>query len=115
MAERHYKKIDGNTLLVITGDGREHRFAPDFLRRQRRAIQAQRDRELKRRDAELAEVDELLAACLRLQITDRGRPTQGVPLERLGAYDEAQGYELDQPTRLQRMWAFLTRPRGIGQ
>ena len=115
MAERSYKKIDDRTLAVVLEDGREVRFAPDFLRRQRRAVQAQRNRELARRDAELAEVDALLAACLRLNITAKGGPSGGVPLERLGAYADAMGYEPARPTGWQKAWAFLTRPRGLGQ
>lgn len=112
MAERKLKKQDDRT-LVVTVDGVDYRYTPDFLRRQRRAIIAQRDREAEQRAAELAEVDELLAACARLGVTGRGTArTATVPLERLGVYAADMAHEVEpapRPTFWQSVRSFFRR------
>ena len=63
-------KIDDQTLGVVrqtTFD--ETRYTVEYLTTQRATIQAQKDRDNLVRDAELAEVDSLLAMCNELSIT----------------------------------------------
>lgn len=113
VADRLFAKTDERTLRVVDG-GVTRDYNYEFLVKQRRRIKAQRARELDMRDAEMAEVEDLLAQCKRLGVQSLGQAHNNVPLQRLGTLeDEASDVPAAPvpPTLMARIWNSLTRKR----
>lgn len=112
-----YQKMDERTLGVTDDAGDTRVYTWEWLHRQRAAIQKHAKRDQDARAAELAEVDDLLAQCKALGATAWGRANvASVPLQRLGVmYDDTVPEPPPPPTKAQKVWAWLTKPRGIGQ
>ena len=66
-------KIDDNTIKVVKTETKEveNTYNYDFLIKQKATIEAQKAREMALRDEELAEVDTLIAECIKLGITEK--------------------------------------------
>jgi hypothetical protein len=79
-----FRKVDDYTLEATktVTETKVNTYDYDFLLRQRDAIQAQKDEQMKARDAELKEVNELIVECEKRGITKRpvedinGRPEE---------------------------------------
>ncbi len=112
-----YQKLDERTLGVTDDAGDTRVFTWEWLHRQRAAIQKHTQRSADMHAAELAEVDDLLAQCKTLGVTAWGRANvTAVPLQRLGVmYDDTVPEPPAPPTKARGLWAWLTKPRWIGQ
>ena len=66
-------KISDNEMKVIKVETKEIEvvYNLNFLIKQRKTIQAQKNREMAQRDKELAEVDDLIAKCKELGIVEK--------------------------------------------
>ena len=67
-------KIDDHTIevtKVVPATNISVRYNYDFLLKQRDTIQVQKDRDNAQRDKELTEVNELLAECTKVGVTNR--------------------------------------------
>ena len=70
------KKISDNEIKVskVETISKENTFTYEYLISQKEAIQAMKDRDNEARDKELAEIDNLLAECNKLNITTKVEP-----------------------------------------
>ena len=64
-------KKDDNTIEVVRTLPVQFTFTPEYLKKQRADIIAQKERDNTQRDKEIAEVDEFLAECERLGVVEK--------------------------------------------
>lgn len=75
-----FSLIDNNTIKVVKTETKEveHTYKYDYLIKQKATIEAQKAREIAQRDAELKIVNDLLAECEKLGITEIVEPIEEV-------------------------------------
>ena len=73
-----YTKISDSEIKVVKTETKEveHTYNYDFLIKQKATIEAQKAREMAQRDLEIAEVNALLAECVKLGITAEPEPIE---------------------------------------
>ncbi len=78
-----FSKISDTEIKVVKTETKEveHTYNYDFLLKQKATIEAQKAREMAQRDLELAEVNALIAECIKLGITKKVEPIEVVVKE----------------------------------
>jgi len=75
-----FTKVSDSEIKVIKTETKEveHTYNYDYLLKQKATIEAQKAREMAQRDLEIAEVNALLAECIKLGIKEKVEPIETV-------------------------------------
>lgn len=108
---RTFTKRDIRTLQAVRDDGSVTEYNYEFLQRQRQRIKTQRANEIAMRDAELAEVEELLRHCDRLGINELGKTQASSAIAKASQADAIEIEPLPAaPGVLKRLWKHVNKP-----